>query len=104
MDFIDPAVPCPKPGTIRPGATIIEGQAHNGRPCRIIDNTASVDPAELRDVLDALIRERRFGLRVVSPHGGNTLSLDHPETGHIQFGDQLYRLLLFPYEAHIEPF
>ena len=104
MDFIDPTTPCPKPGQIRPGATVIEGCAHNGRPCRIVDNTASIDPAELRELLDTLITSRRFGLHVVSPHGGNVLSLDHPDGGHIQFGDTLYRLLLFPYEAHIEPF
>ncbi len=104
MELIDPTVPCPKPGTIRPGATVIEGTTLHGRPCRIIDNTGSVDPAELRAVLDALVAERRFGLRAVSPHGGNTLSLDHPDATHIQFGDRLYRLLLFPYEAHVEPF
>jgi hypothetical protein len=102
--FIDPDAPCPKEGEVRPGATVIEGVAHNGKPCRIIDNTGSVDPRELKEVLDALIAAKRFGLGGMSAKGGNTINLSEPAVSPVQFGDALYRLLLFPYEARVEPF
>ncbi len=102
--FIDPDAPCPKEGEVRPGATVIEGVAHNGKPCRIVDNTGSVDPLELQAVLDALIAEKRFGLSGMSAKGGNTINLNEPAVSPVQFGDTLYRLLLFPYEARVEPF
>lgn len=102
--FIDPRAPCPSEGDVRPGATVIDGVAHNGKGCRIVDNTGQVPRQELQDVLDALIREKKFGVGGRSASGGNTISLNQPLTTHIQFGDTLYRLLLFPYEARIERF
>jgi hypothetical protein len=102
--FIDPDAPCPKEGEVRPGATVIEGVAHNGRPCRIVDNTGRVDPTELKEVLNSLIADKRFGLGGMSAKGGNTINLSEPAVSPVQFGDQLYRLLLFPYEARVEPF
>lgn len=102
--FIDLRAPCPSEGDVRPGAAVIEGVAHNGKPCRIVDNTGEVPRQELLDVLDALIREKKFGVGGLSASGGNTISLNQPLPTHIQFGDKLYRLLLFPYEARIEPF
>lgn len=102
--WIDPNTAPPSPGAASAKATIIEGIAHNGRPCRIIDNTGTVPAAELYTVLEALIAERRFGLGGLSAHGGNAIPLDHPAATHIQFGNQLYRILLFPYEARIEAF
>lgn len=102
--WIDPKAALPSPGAVSAKATVIEGIAHNGRPCRIIDNTGSVAPGDLQAVLDALIAERRFGLGGLSAHGGQAIPLDHPTATHIQFGDQLYRILLFPYEARIEAF
>lgn len=89
---------------IGPEATIIEGVAHNGHPCRIVDNTGTVDAKELRAVLDTLIADRRFGMGGLSAKGGTTIPIGRGENGHIQFGDQLYRILLFPYEAHIDIF
>lgn len=102
--FIDPDAPCPREGEVHAGATVIEGVAHNGKPCRIVDNTGSVDPREMQEVLDALIAEKRFGLGGMSAKGGNTINLKEPAVSPVQFGDTLYRLLLFPYEARIERF
>lgn len=96
--------PVPVAGDIRPGAIIIEGVAHNGKPCRIVDNTASVDPAELRALLDDLIRERRFGVQGLSVAGGDKISIDQPIGTHIQLGQDIYRILMFPYEARLEHF
>lgn len=102
--FVDPSAKPPKAEEIRPDAVIIEGVAHNGKPCRVVDNTASVPRAELRDLLNTLIEEKRFGLGGMSVAGGNRIALDEPVGTHIQLGDDLYRILLYPYEARIEPF
>ncbi|TVP91768.1 MAG: hypothetical protein EA347_02130 [Thioalkalivibrio sp.] len=91
----------PPPG---PGATIIESVAHNGRPCRVVDNTGTIDRAELERLLADLIEERHFGLRAMSAKGGNSIRLGEPEFTHMQFGDRIYRMLLFPYEARLETF
>jgi len=85
-------------------AIIIEGQAHNGRPCRVVDNTGTLDRAELQALLDELIEARRFGLSGMSATGGNTIRLGAPEFTHIQMGEGIYRLILFPYEARLEAF
>lgn len=103
-EFVDANTPSPAPGDIRPDATIIEGVAHNGKPCRIVDNTASVDAHELHQLLEVLIRERRFGLHGLSVAGGNHIAIDRPIGTHIQLGRDIYRILMFPYEARIEPF
>lgn len=87
-----------------PAARVLEGTTHTGKPCRIVDNTASVDPDELAALLDDLIRERRFGLWGVSTGAQATISLEGPVGTHVQLGGRLYRLVLFPYEARIEAF
>ncbi len=102
--YIDLNIPCPRPDAVQSHAVIIEGHTHTGHPCRIVDNTGSIAREDLRAVLDGLIRERRFGIAALSTHGGNALGIGRPNATHIQFGDTLYRLLVFPYEAHIEPF
>lgn len=101
--FIDPNLKAPS-DAIGPDARIVEGVAHNGRPCRIVDNTNSVDFAELHAVLRTLIADRKFGRGGLSAAGGSTIALDRPISSHIQFGEQLYRILLFAYEARIERF
>jgi len=103
-DFVDDNAPSPTPGEISADATIIEGVAHNGKPCRVVDNTASVDPAELRELLEDLIRERRFGLQGLSVAGSDRIAIDQPIATHIQLGSDIYRILMFPYEARIEYF
>lgn len=85
-------------------AVVLEGVAHNGRPCRVVDNTGRIDPAELKSLLDSLIEQKRFGLSGLSQAGGSTITLGEPEFTHIQFADQLYRLILLPYEARLEAF
>lgn len=89
---------------LHPDAVIIDGTAHNGKPCRIVDNTASVPEAELRELLESLVAERAFGLGGKTVSGGNTITLGAPEGTHIQIGEGLYRLVMFPYEARVEPF
>jgi hypothetical protein len=91
----------PPPG---PDATIVEAVAHNGKPCRVVDNTGTINRAELERLLADLIEERRFGLRALSAKGSNAIRLGEPEFTHMQFGDRLYRMLLFPYEARLETF
>lgn len=89
---------------IAPDAVIIEGVARNGKPCRIVDNTASVSREELQQLLDTLIREKQFGIQGQSSAGGETIRIGGPRFTHIQIGDGLYRLLLLPYEARLEKF
>lgn len=91
----------PEPG---PEATVIEGTAHNGNPCRIVDNTGCVPRAELERLLHDLIAEKRFGLNALSSTGSNAIKLGEPQFTHLQVGDDLYRFLLFPYEARLEGF
>ncbi len=102
--FIDLEQSCPEPGAIGPDATIIPGVAHNGKPCRIVDNTASVALAELQALFDELIAQKRFGLQGLSVAGSNCIAIDQPLGTHIQLGDAIYRILMYPYEARIEKF
>jgi len=87
-----------------PEATVIQGVAHNGKPCRVIDRTGRIGTGDLNDLLATLIEQRRFGLSGLSALGGNTISIGAPEFGHIQIGDHLYRMTLRPYEAILEGF
>lgn len=87
-----------------PDARVVEGRTGNGKPCRLVDNTASVDPAELAALLEDLIRTRRFGLGGQSTGPDHAITIGGPVGTHIQLGGQLYRLLVFPYEARIEAF
>ncbi|WP_297360146.1 hypothetical protein [Acidiferrobacter sp.] len=103
-DYIDLQARVPGPESLRPDAVIIEGRTHGGRACRIVDNTCSVAREDLVGVLNDLIAARRFGTAALSAHGGHTLVIGRPEATHIQFGETLYRLLLYPYEARIERF
>lgn len=102
--FIDLEQSCPKPGAIGSDATIIRGVAHNGKPCRIVDNTGSVAAPELQTLLDALIAQKRFGLQGLSVAGSNRIAIDQPLGTHIQLGEAIYRILMYPYEARIEKF
>lgn len=91
----------PPPG---PDATIVESVAHNGKPCRVVDNTGTIERAELERLLADLIEARHFGLRAMSAKGSNSIRLGEPDFTHMQFGDRIYRMLLFPYEARLETF
>ena len=90
---------------IRPDAVRLEGRTRRGRQCELIDNSgAGLAEKDLREILDALIAQDRFGLALTSPAGGSTLDLAQSEAGHIQIGDRLFRLLVRRYTARIEPF
>jgi len=90
---------------IRADAVRLEGRTRRGRRCELIDNSgAGLAEADLREVLEALIAEDRFGLALASRSGGSTLDLEHREAGHIQIGGRLFRLLVRRYTARIEPF
>lgn len=87
-----------------PSATIIEGTAHNGKPCRVVDNTGTIPRAELEQLLADLIEQKRFGLNALSATGSSAIKLGEPQFTHLQMGEELYRFLLFPYEARLEEF
>jgi hypothetical protein len=93
----------PVPSPLSKDAVILEGRTLRGRPCRIVDNTATVDRSELHELLQSLIAQDRFRMGGRSS-GDNTIAIGAPEFGHIQLGGRLYRLILFPYEARIERF
>ncbi|MDH5377641.1 MAG: hypothetical protein OEX00_04905 [Gammaproteobacteria bacterium] len=82
---------------------MIHGKTQRGKPCKIVDNTASVCREELERLLITLIEEDSFGLKGISD-GEGRINLDKPELAHIQIGEKLYKLLLYRYEAHIEKF
>ena len=84
-------------------AVIVEGVCENGKPCRIVDNTGTLSQSTLEELLQALIKERQFGFQAMSDSTG-TVRLGEPRFSHVQLGETLYRLLLFPYEAIIETF
>lgn len=90
---------------IRPGAPRLAGVTRRGRACELIDNTdAGLAREDLREILDALIAQDRFGPTLSSASGGTTLDLERHESGHIQIGTRLFRLLVRRYTARIERF
>ena len=90
---------------LRPGATRLHGATPRGKACELIDNSGDELPLpELQAILDALIREARFGFAATSDAGGATLALARPEGAHVQIRGQLYRLIVYRYQARIEPF
>lgn len=89
---------------LSPEAIVVTGETRNGKACRIVDNTGSIDIAELRALLDQLIEDGRFGLSGRSLAGDSRMVIGAPDFTHIQFGETVYRFVLFPYEARIEAF
>jgi len=107
----DTPAPPPPPGEfdrlnpIRPDATRVTGVTRRGKACELLDNTgAGLSIEALQEVLEALIAQDRFGMAMTSAAGGSTLDLARREVGHIQIGDDLFRLLLHRYTARLEPF
>lgn len=97
-----PSDPVPPP--LSDKAVIVDGQAHNGRFCRVVDNTGTVDRRVLEALLADLVSARRFGLSGLSAGGASTIRLGAPEFSHVQLDGEVYRLILFPYEARLEAF
>ena len=90
---------------LRPGATRLRGTTHRGKACELVDNSGDRLPRpELQGILDALVRAQRFGFAAASEAGGATLDLARREVAHIQVGGRLYRLIVYRFQARIEPF
>jgi hypothetical protein len=90
---------------LRPDSVRLQGATRRGKPCELVDNTGeSLPRAELEAILSALIAADAFGFNIASAKGGHTLDLERRESAHVQIGEKLYRLLVYRYEARIEPF
>lgn len=87
--------------TTPPGSQEVCGETLSGKACRVIDTTGEISRQDLEMLLNQLIQENHFGIKGISDAQGN-IKLGEPQLSNIQFGDTLYRLLLFPYEARIE--
>lgn len=93
-----------EPAPAGAATVVVEGVAHNGKPCRVVDVTGTIPRSELEVFLADLIAQRRFGLSGLSDAGGSTITIGGSEYGHVQFGEHLYRCILHPYEARLEAF
>ena len=85
------------------GQQVVTGTYH-GREVRLTDRTGSAPEDELRQILDALVREGKFGLAGLSNAGSGSIEIGAPEGAHVQIGDELYRLMVTGYEAYIDKF
>ena len=105
FSFIDPLSDFDTSNPLHENARHYPGKTANGKDCILIDNTGKDLPAEeCRVILDLLIDSQLFGFRSLSAQGGSTIDLERRESTHIQVGDDLYRLIIFRYEARIENF
>jgi hypothetical protein len=104
-EFVDPSANFDENNPLREDAVRVAGTSKTGKHCELIDNTGRQLPLdELQAILNALIENEVFGFKSFSASGGDTISLDRRESSHIQVGDDLYRLIVFRYEARIENF
>lgn len=103
--FLDPDADFDASNPLRPDAARLKGTTRRGKPCVLIDNTgAALPPGELRQILDRLIENDSFGFRTLSANGGDAIRLERREASHVQVGENLYRLILYRFEARLEPF
>ena len=86
------------------GSVVIESVTRGGKPCRIVDTTGLVPRDVLASLPEQLITERRFGLSALSEAGSGVINLGEPQFAHVQLDEALYRLILLPDEARLEPF
>ena len=104
-DFVDPNANFDASNPLRPDAPRLEGQNKRGKRCELIDNSGDTLPhGELQSILNALIENDAFGFKTLSANGGETINLDRRESSHVQIGENLYRLIIFRYQARIERF
>jgi hypothetical protein len=90
---------------LRSDAVRVPGTTRRGKRCELVDNTGRALPrSELQALLDALIAADAFGFALASARGGATLDLARRESAHVQVSGELYRLLVWRYEARLEPF
>ena len=103
--FVDPNADFDASNPLRPDAVTLPGVTRRGKPCALIDNTgAALPPDELQQILDRLIENDSFGFRTLSATGGDAIRLERREASHVQVGQNLYRLILYRFEARLEPF
>ncbi len=103
--LIDPEDTFEQHNPLREDAKRFAGLTLRGKPCVLIDNTgANLPEAELLLILRTLIDAQQFGFKPRSSVGGNALAIDRRESTHIQIKDQLYRLVIYRFEARIENF
>ncbi len=103
--FVDPAANFDENNPLHADAVHYTGINLHGKPCSLIDNSGlRLPPEECRDILTSLIENDLFGFHTLSASGGDTISLDRRESTHVQIGDDLYRLIIFRYQARIELF
>ena len=94
-----------KNNPLRDNAVHYPGNTKRGKACELVDNTGcALAPDECRDILAGLIENDLFGFHPFSANGGATISLERRESTHVQVGDDLYRLIVFRYQARIENF
>lgn len=103
--FVDPDADFDACNPLRPDAVRVSGVTRRGKGCVLIDNTGlALQQEELHAILAGLIEKDAFGFRPLSSSGSNMLDMNRRESGHIQIGDALYRLIVHRYEARIEKF
>jgi len=103
--FVDPNADFDENNPLRADAVHYPGATKRGKACELVDNTGQqLDAAQCRDILNGLIEHDVFGFRTLSASGGETISLERRESTHVQVGDDLYRLIVFRYQARIENF
>jgi hypothetical protein len=88
---------------ISPTATVVNGEIPSGKSCRLIDNTGTIAAIKLEGILRDLIANDVFGIKGFSSDG-SSLRLDQPQFAHVQIDEELYRLLIYRYEAYIEKY
>ena len=104
-EFVDPLADFDASNPLRADASVLRAETRRGKPCYLIDNTGDALPqAELREILQGLIEAELFGFRTLSASGGEAIHLDRRESAHVQVGGKLYRLIVYRYEARVEPF
>lgn len=103
--FVDPNANFDENNPLRADALIYSSMNQRGKKCELVDNTGMrLDAAECRDILNGLIENDVFGFRTLSANGGEAIRMDRRESTHVQVGDDLYRLIVFRYQARIENF
>ncbi len=103
--FVDPNANFDLSNPLHEQARYYQSSNAYGKTCTLIDNTGRMLPEnDCRDILAGLIENDLFGFRSLSAQGSDTIQLDRRESTHVQVGEDLYRLIVFRYEARIELF
>lgn len=74
-----------------------------GKPCTLIDTTGTIPAIELEKLMQSLIENEVFGLKLISDSSG-MIKTEQAQMHHIQIRGELFRVLINRYEASIEKF